>query len=40
MYDYMGSDIHHTMHTNALHSVLQSRMVAELTVYPFVNGGL
>lgn len=40
MYDYAGSDIHHTRHTNALHSVLQSRVMPELTDYPFVNGTL
>ena len=40
MYDYVGSDIHHIRHTNALHSVLQSRILPELAAYPFVNGSL
>lgn len=40
MYDYVGSDIHHTRHTNALHSVLESRILSELSEYPFVNGSL
>lgn len=40
MYDYVGSDIHHTRHTNALHSVLESRILSELADYPFINGTL
>jgi len=40
MYDYVGSDIHHTRHTSALHSVLQSRIMPELIDYPFINGTL
>ncbi|SDZ86088.1 Tyrosine-protein phosphatase YwqE [Arachidicoccus rhizosphaerae] len=40
MYDYVGSDIHHIRHTNALHSVLQSKIMSELIEYPFINGNI
>ena len=37
LYDYCGSDMHHTRHADTLKKMMQSRVFAQLYHYPFLN---
>jgi protein-tyrosine phosphatase len=40
MYDYCGTDMHHERHAAAINRMQESRLMAELAQYPFLNSKL